>query len=120
MDPNTLTTVVGTGAASSVAFAILLKLYNQFFSARADAATAQANVNMLNELQEENKSLRIENNQLRKDNSTLAHEKFKFQERLDTALEKMGWMTLQMEEMKIEMTSLRETIKEMRNEKRSS
>lgn len=120
MDPNTLTTAVGIGGAGSVAFAILLKLYNQFFSARADAATAQATVNMLTEIQEENKSLRAENNRLRADNSTLMHEKFTFQASLETAMEKIGWMTLQMEEMKIEMSSLRGTIREMRNENRAS
>lgn len=120
MDPNTLTTVVGTGAASSVAFAILLKLYNQFFSAKADAATSQAAVNMLNEIQEENKSLRAENNRLRADNSVLMHEKFTFQASLESAMEKIGWMTLQMEEMKIEISSLRGTIREMRNENRPS
>lgn len=119
MDPNTVTTVVGVSGASSLLVAIAMKLYTMFYAARTDAATSKATREQIDQLQEDNKALREENNQLRENNLSLAHDKYTFKAGLDSALEKITWMTQQMQEMKVEMTSMRDTIKELRNEQRS-
>lgn len=118
MDPNTLTTVVGTGGISTVAVAIVIKLWSMINAAKTDAATQQATTNILAELQEENSGLRTENNRLRDSVNKLVEEKFSFQLQLQSANDKLDRMTHEMSSMRLEMDSMREIIKGIRNDQR--
>lgn len=117
-DPNDFGTLAASilGAAGLVGMGVM-KIYREFFANRADAANSRAVVNMLDEIQEENKSLRIENNRLRNENATIMLEKFSFQSDLKIALDKIETMTKQMTEMQHNIESMNARMKAMSHDR---
>lgn len=120
-DPNdfaglgTLGTAMGGLAVAGMA---VLKIWKMFSADRADVANSQAVVNMISELQDENKELRARLDTKDATISTLMQQKFTFESDLKIATDKIERMTSEMVDMRAEMAQLRDAIKGARNEQR--
>jgi len=110
-DPNDVGTVAGIIGGAGVVGMGLLKLWKQFFADRADAANSQAVVNMLNELQDENKGLRARNDAKDQQIAALMQDKFTYQADLKSALEKIQFLTEQLETVKSELRAIKDAVK---------
>ncbi len=110
-DPNDVGTIAGIIGGAGVVGMGLLKLWKQFFADRADAANSQAVVNMLNELQDENKELRsridVKDTQI----AALMQEKFTYQADLKSALDKIKYMSDQIDGLKQELSDIKAAVR---------
>lgn len=110
-DPNDVGTIAGIIGGAGVVGMGLLKLWKQFFADRADAANSQAVVNMLNELQDENKELRsridVKDTQI----AALMQEKFTYQADLKSALDKIQYMSAQIDTLKQELSDIKAAVR---------
>lgn len=110
-DPNDLGTVGGIIGGLGVAGMGLLKLWKMFQADRAEVANSQAVVNMLNELQDENKELRARIDTKDGQISVLMQEKFTYQADLKSALDKIQYMSQQIEDLKGELSAIKAAVK---------
>lgn len=110
-DPNDVGTIAGIIGGAGVVGMGLLKLWKQFFADRADAANSQAVVNMLNELQDENKELRARIDTKDAQIAALMQEKFTYQADLKSALDKIQYMSAQIDALKQELSDIKAAVK---------
>jgi len=110
-DPNDVGTIAGIIGGAGVVGMGLLKLWKQFFADRADAANSQAVVNMLNELQDENKELRARIDTKDTQIAALMQEKFTYQADLKSALDKIQYMSAQIDSLKDELTAIKAAVR---------
>jgi len=110
-DPNDVGTVAGIIGGAGVVGMGLLKLWKQFFADRADAANAAAEIQMLREYQAENKELRARNDAKDKQIAALMQEKFTYQADLKSALDKIQYLTSQVEDLKSQLTEIKDAVK---------
>lgn len=110
-DPNDVGTIAGIIGGAGVVGMGLLKLWKQFFADRADAANSQAVVNMLNELQDENKELRARIDTKDTQIAALMQEKFTYQADLKSALDKIQYMSAQIDTLKQELSDIKAAVK---------
>lgn len=110
-DPNDVGTIAGIIGGAGVVGMGLLKLWKQFFADRADAANSQAVVNMLNELQDENKELRGRIDTKDTQIAALMQEKFTYQADLKSALDKIQYMSLQIDSLKDELSAIKAAVR---------
>lgn len=110
-DPNDVGTIAGIIGGAGVVGMGLLKLWKQFFADRADAANSQAVVNMLNELQDENKELRGRIDTKDTQIAALMQEKFTYQADLKSALDKIQYMSAQIDSLKDELTAIKAAVR---------
>ncbi len=110
-DPNDVGTIAGIIGGAGVVGMGLLKLWKQFFADRADAANSQAVVNMLNELQDENKELRARIDTKDTQIAALMQEKFTYQADLKSALDKIQYMSAQIDALKQELSDIKAAVK---------
>ncbi len=110
-DPNDVGTIAGIIGGAGVVGMGLLKLWKQFFADRADAANSQAVVNMLNELQDENKELRSRIDTKDTQIAALMQEKFTYQADLKSALDKIQYMSAQIDALKQELSDIKAAVK---------
>lgn len=121
-DPNDFAGLGALGTAMgglAVAGMAVLKIWKMFSADRADVANSQAVVNMISELQDENKELRARLDTKDSTISTLMQQKFTFESDLKIATDKIERMTSEMVDMRAEMAQLRDAIKGARNEQRA-
>lgn len=110
-DPNDVGTVAGIIGGAGVVGMGLLKLWKQFFADRADAANAAAEIQMLREYQAENKELRARNDAKDLQIAALMQEKFTYQADLKSALDKIQYLTSQVEDLKSELSEIKSAVK---------
>lgn len=110
-DPNDVGTVAGIIGGAGVVGMGLLKLWKQFFADRADAANAQAEIQMLREYQTENKELRARVDTKDLQIASLMQEKFTYQADLKSALDKIQYMSDQIETLKSELTAIKDAVR---------
>jgi len=110
-DPNDVGTVAGIIGGAGVVGMGLLRLWKQFFNDRADAANAAAEIQMLREYQAENKELRARNDAKDLQIASLMQEKFTYQGDLKSALEKIQFLTEQLETVKAELRAIKEAVR---------
>lgn len=110
-DPNDVGTVAGIIGGAGVVGMGLLKLWKQFFADRADAANAQAEIQMLREYQTENKELRTRLDTKDLQIASLMQEKFTYQADLKNALAKIEYMSDQIETLKSELTAIKDAVR---------
>ncbi len=110
-DPNDVGTVAGIIGGAGVVGMGILKLYKQFFADRADAANAAAEIQMLREYQAENKELRARNDAKDLQIAALMQEKFTYQGDLKSALEKIQFLTEQLETVKSELKAIKDAVR---------
>lgn len=110
-DPNDVGTIAGIIGGAGVVGMGLLKLWKQFFADRADAANSQAVVNMLNELQDENKELRSRIDVKDAQIAALMQEKFTYQADLKSALDKIQYMSAQIDTLKQELSDIKAAVR---------
>lgn len=110
-DPNDVGTVAGIIGGAGVVGMGLLKLWKQFFADRADAANAQAEIQMLREYQTENKELRARLDTKDTQIASLMQEKFTYQADLKTALDKITFLTEQVEGLRDELSAIKAAVK---------
>lgn len=110
-DPNDVGTVAGIIGGAGVVGMGLLKLWKQFFADRADAANAQAEIQMLREYQTENKELRARLDTKDQQIAALMQEKFTYQADLKSALDKIQYMSQQIEDLKGELSDIKAAVK---------
>lgn len=110
-DPNDVGTVAGIIGGAGVVGMGLLKLWKQFFADRADAANAQAEIQMLREYQTENKELRARLDTKDQQIAALMQEKFTYQADLKSALDKIQYMSVQIEDLKSELTAIKDAVR---------
>jgi peptidoglycan hydrolase CwlO-like protein len=110
-DPNDVGTVAGIIGGAGVVGMGLLKLWKQFFADRADAANAQAEIQMLREYQTENKELRARLDTKDQQIAALMQEKFTYQADLKSALDKIQYMSAQIEDLKSELTAIKDAVR---------
>lgn len=110
-DPNDVGTVAGIIGGAGVVGMGLLKLWKQFFADRADAANAAAEIQMLREYQAENKELRARNDAKDVQIAALMQEKFTYQADLKSALDKIQYLTSQVEDLKSELSEIKNAVK---------
>lgn len=110
-DPNDVGTIAGIIGGAGVVGMGLLKLWKQFFADRADAANSQAVVNMLNELQDENKELRARIDTKDTQIAALMQEKFTYQADLKSALDKIQYMSVQIDTLKQELSDIKAAVR---------
>lgn len=110
-DPNDVGTIAGIIGGAGVVGMGLLKLWKQFFADRADAANSQAVVNMLNELQDENKELRARIDTKDTQIAALMQEKFTYQADLKSALDKIQYMSAQIDTLKQELSDIKAAVR---------
>lgn len=110
-DPNDVGTVAGIIGGAGVVGMGLLKLWKQFFADRADAANAAAEIQMLREYQAENKELRARNDAKDLQIAALMQEKFTYQADLKSALDKIQYLTAQVEDLKSELSEIKSAVK---------
>lgn len=110
-DPNDVGTVAGIVGGLGVVGMGLLKLWKQFFADRADAANAAAEIQMLREYQAENKELRARNDAKDLQIAALMQEKFTYQADLKSALDKIQYLTSQVEDLKSELSEIKNAVK---------
>lgn len=110
-DPNDVGTVAGIIGGAGVVGMGLLKLWKQFFADRADAANAAAEIQMLREYQAENKELRARNDAKDLQIAALMQEKFTYQADLKSALDKIQYLTAQVEDLKSELSEIKNAVK---------
>ncbi len=110
-DPNDVGTVAGIIGGAGVVGMGLLKLWKQFFADRADAANAAAEIQMLREYQAENKELRARNDAKDIQIAALMQEKFTYQADLKSALDKIQYLTSQVEDLKSELSEIKNAVK---------
>lgn len=110
-DPNDVGTVAGIIGGAGVVGMGLLKLWKQFFADRADAANAQAEIQMLREYQTENKELRARLDTKDQQIAALMQEKFTYQADLKSALDKIQYMSEQIDSLKSELTAIKDAVR---------
>ncbi len=113
-DPNdfsSLGPIAGIIGGAGVVGMGLLKLWKQFFADRAEAANSQAVVNMLNELQDENKELRARIDTKDTQIAALMQEKFTYQADLKSALDKIQYMSAQIDGLKQELSDIKAAVR---------
>lgn len=110
-DPNDVGTVAGIIGGAGVVGMGLLKLWKQFFADRADAANAQAEIQMLREYQTENKELRTRLDTKDLQIASLMQEKFTYQADLKNALAKIEYMSDQIETLRNELTAIKDAVR---------
>lgn len=110
-DPNDVGTFAAVFGGLGVIGMGLLKLWKQFFADRADAANAAAEIQMLREYQEENKELRARNDAKDLQIAALMQDKFTYQADLKSALEKIQFLTEQLETVKSELRAIKDAVK---------
>lgn len=110
-DPNDVGTVAGiVGGLAATGFG-LMKLWKQFFADKADLANSQAEIQMLREYQAENKELRARIDAKDVQIAQLMQEKFTYQADLKSALDKIQYMSEQIEELKGQLSAIKEAVK---------
>ncbi len=110
-DPNdvgTFAAVVGGLGATGYG---LMKMWKQFFADRADLANSQAEIQMLREYQAENKELRARIDAKDSQIASLMQEKFTYQADLKSALDKIQYMSQQIEDLKEQLSSIKDAVK---------
>lgn len=110
-DPNdvgTFAAVVGGLGATGYG---LMKMWKQFFADRADLANSQAEIQMLREYQAENKELRSRIDAKDSQIASLMQEKFTYQADLKSALDKIQYMSQQIEDLKEQLSSIKDAVK---------
>lgn len=110
-DPNdvgTFAAVVGGLGATGYG---LMKMWKQFFADRADLANSQAEIQMLREYQAENKELRSRIDAKDTQIASLMQEKFTYQADLKSALDKIQYMSQQIEDLKEQLSSIKDAVK---------
>lgn len=110
-DPNDVGAIAGIIGGAGVVGMGLLKLWKQFFADRAEAANSQAVVNMLNELQDENKELRARIDTKDTQIAALMQEKFTYQADLKSALDKIQYMSAQIDGLKQELSDIKAAVR---------
>ena len=110
-DPNdvgTFAAVVGGLGATGYG---LMKMWKQFFADKADLANSQAEIQMLREYQAENKELRARIDAKDVQIASLMQEKFTYQADLKSALDKIQYMSQQIEDLKGELSAIKAAVK---------
>lgn len=110
-DPNDVGAIAGIIGGAGVVGMGLLKLWKQFFADRAEAANSQAVVNMLSELQDENKELRARIDTKDTQIAALMQEKFTYQADLKSALDKIQYMSAQIDGLKQELSDIKAAVR---------
>lgn len=107
-DVGTIATIVGGIAAGGWG---LMKMFQQYSGIKADVANSNSEIQMLKEYQGENKELRARIDAKDIQIATLMQEKFTYQADLKSALEKIQYMTVQIEELRQELASIKDAVK---------
>lgn len=89
----------------------LVKMWRDFLASRAGAANSQAEIQMLRELQTENKDLRARNDAKDLQIASLMQEKFTYQADLRTALSKIQSLSEQIDDLKGELTAIKNAVR---------
>ncbi len=108
IDVGTVAGIVGGLAATGFG---LMKLWKQFFADKADLANSQAEIQMLREYQAENKELRARIDAKDLQIASLMQEKFTYQADLKSALDKIQYMSEQIEELKGQLSAIKDAVK---------
>lgn len=110
-DPNDVGTFAAiVGGLGATGYGIM-KMWKQFFADRADLANSQAEIQMLREYQAENKELRARIDAKDLQIASLMQEKFTYQADLKSALDKIQYMSQQIEDLKHELTTIKDAVR---------
>ncbi len=110
-DPNDVGTFAAViGGLGATGYGIM-KMWKQFFADRADLANSQAEIQMLREYQAENKELRARIDAKDLQIASLMQEKFTYQADLKSSLDKIQYMSQQIEDLKHELTTIKDAVR---------
>lgn len=110
-DPNDVGTFAAIlGGLGATGYGVM-KMWKQFFADKADLANSQAEIQMLREYQAENKELRARIDAKDIQIATLMQEKFTYQADLKSALDKIQYMSQQIEDLKGELSAIKAAVK---------
>lgn len=107
-DVGAIATIIGGVGAGGWA---LMKMFQQFSGIKADVANSNSEIQMLKEYQVENKELRSRIDTKDLQIAQLMQEKFTYQADLKSALDKIQYMTEQIETLKTELASIKEAVR---------
>lgn len=107
-DFGAIATIVGGIGAGGWA---LMKMFQQFTGIKADVANSNSEIQMLKEYQSENKDLRARIDAKDLLIMQLTQEKFTYQADLKSALDKITLLTTQVEDLKKELTEIKNAVK---------
>lgn len=110
-DPDNVGTIAAiVGGLAATGYSVM-KMWKQFFADRADLANSQAEIQMLREYQNENKELRARIDAKDVQIASLMQEKFTYQADLKSALDKIQYMSEQIEDLKGQLTAIKDAVK---------